>query len=203
VGWRDSTPTPCSDDDRAQRDAFLNRTPMAQAAAESPQCQALVQNYVAAARADDGPGAAAGIDALMKAGGCGVLVQAAPARQDPRFQSRGDTPMLDQTVVPCDRQPENCAALVSQLQAGTSPAALAAMYSNAIGIGLELGAMMGQGVLTAQRMNTRVPASTQPTMNSRGPGPVRGASGPSRAAPVRPIAVAPCKVGGVGWCTAQ
>ncbi len=162
-----------------------------------PQCQALVQNYVAAARANDGPGAAAGLNALMQAGGCGVLTPAAPAGQDPRFQSRGDTPMLDQTVVPCDQQPENCAAVVSQLQAGTSPAAVAAMYSNAIGIGLQVGAMMGQGVLAAR---------PQPNMNSRGTGPVRSASGagsPSRAAPVKPIAVAPCKVGGTGWCTAQ
>jgi hypothetical protein len=168
----------------------------------SPECQALVQNYVAAARVNDGPGAAAGLNALMKAGGCGVVAQAAPAGQDPRFQSRGDTPMLDQTVVPCDQQPENCAASVSQLEAGISPAAVAAMYSNAIGIGLELGGMMGQGVLAAQQMNAR----PQPNMNSRGTGPVRntsGPGGPSTPAPARPIAVAPCRLGGAGWCTAQ
>ena len=112
--------------------------------------------------------------------------------------------MLDQTVVPCDQQPETCARVVDQLQAGTSPAAVAAMYSNAIGIGLQVGTMMGQGVLGMQQINAPVPAA-QVNVNSaaRPTRSVYGQGGPGKPNPVKPAPVEPCKVGGVGWCSAQ
>ncbi len=62
--------------------------------------------------------------------------------------------MLDQTVAARDQQPEACAAVVDQLRSGTSSQAVAALYSNAIEIGLEIGVMMGSAVLSAQQTNT-------------------------------------------------
>ncbi len=143
------------------------------AAAMSPQCRAIVQRYIAAAQASNGAAATAEYAELKQAGGCGVLQEAERQRQhwagDPRFISRGDTPMLDQTFGACDKQPDLCNQIANQLKAGTSPEAVAAMYSNAIGIGLELGAMMGNAVLNAQaRMATQHAVSSRPN-GPRGP----------------------------------
>jgi hypothetical protein len=131
-----------------------SRSPPSGAPGMSPQCQALVRNYVAAAQANDGAKSVADYNALKRAGGCGVLDKVdrapapAPVGPDPRFVSRGTTPLLDQTVTPCDQSPQECAANVAQLKAGTSPEAVAAMVSNAIGIGLQLGSMMGNAMLS-------------------------------------------------------
>ncbi len=133
----------------------------------SPECRAIVQRYIAAAEASDGPGATTGYAALKQAGGCGVL-----PKPDPRFISRGGTPMLDQTFGACDQQPEQCARIADQLKAGTSPEAVAALYSNAIGIGLQLGSMMGGALLNAQA--ARMPAGGQGRIaggQGRGPSP--------------------------------
>ncbi len=166
------------------------------------ECQTLLRNYVAAAMAKNGPDAKSGLDALMQAGGCGVLRQTASTGRDPRFQSRKDTPMLDQTVTPCDQQPAQCAETVRRLQEGTSTAAVAAMYSNAIGIGLQVGAMMGQGI-APQPMQAPAAGYARSKTNSQGSAAARNPSAPSAPAPVKPITVAPCAVGGPGWCTAQ
>jgi hypothetical protein len=154
--------------------------------AMTPKCQGLVQNLVKAANANDGPGAKAGYDALQQAGGCGV-VSAAPSSPttpapDPRFATRGDTPMIDQTFVACDQQPERCNQVVNQLREGTSPAAIAALYANAIGIGLQLGAEMAQGMAAMQQpqvpqVNVRVPSGRQTDMRSLAAPPIRGGVG--------------------------
>jgi hypothetical protein len=161
----------------------------------SPQCQQLVSNYVAAAQANDGPMALAGYNALKQAGGCGVLakVDRAPPPQpqaagpDPRFATRGATPLSDATMKACDDSPEVCAARVRQLKAGTSPEAVAALWANAIGIGLDLGAAMAGGLAAG------VPAggvgSGGSNMNSIGNKPVRstyGQGAPSRPPPPQP-----------------
>lgn len=142
----------------------------------SAKCQGLVQNLVTAAKANDGPGAKASYDALQQAGGCGVVPASAPAAPDPRFVSRGDTPMIDQTFGACDQQPERCNQLADQLKAGTSSAAIAALYANAIGVGLELGAEMAQGVAAAQQMQMRVPSGSS-NMRSLAPAPIRNGVG--------------------------
>ncbi len=211
INWRDSTTTPCSGSDLARRNAFLLAHPEVSgavaAAAMSYECGDIAKNYVAAAQANNGPAAAAALEALQKAGGCGLLThvspQAAPTESDPRFVSRGATPMLDQTVAACDQQPEACAAVVNQLRTGTSSQAVAALYSNAIQIGLEIGAMMGSAVLSAQQ-NTM--AARRLNMNSagaplirRGGGPPNGGSTVYRPRPP----VSGCVIGGPGWCTAQ
>jgi hypothetical protein len=80
-----------------------------------------VSSYVAAAQANDGPKALAGYNALKQAGGCGVLakVDRAPPPQpqapgpDPRFATRGATPLSDATMKSCDDSPEACAARVN------------------------------------------------------------------------------------------
>jgi hypothetical protein len=143
----------------------------------SPKCQGLVQNLVSAAKANDGPGAKAGYDALQQAGGCGV-VSSSPSSPvtpapDQRFATRGDTPMIDQTFVACDQQPERCNQVVNQLREGTSPAVIAALYANAIGVGLQLGAEMAQGMAAMQpnvmrqpQINVRVPNGRQTDMRS-------------------------------------
>jgi hypothetical protein len=142
-------------------------------AAMSPVCRATLQRYIAAAQANDGPAATAEYAAMKQAGGCGVL-----PKPDPRFISRGNTPGLDQTFGACDRQPDLCAQIADQLKAGTSPEAIAALYSNAIGIGLQLGSMMGGALLNAQA--ARMPAG--------GSGRVAGGQGRG-AAPQSPRAV--------------
>jgi hypothetical protein len=214
MGWRDSTPTPCRKDDLAQRKAYFAANPDVAATAagtpsafrlDNPNCQAIIQNYVSAARANDGPNLSAGLIALKQAGGCGVLKDAAAADADPRFLSRGDTPMLDQTALACDQHPQECAQIAAQLKAGTSSGAIAAMYSNAIGIGLEVGLAMGQGVLAAQQASIPTPRHVQSNMNSLAAPRVRntyGQGSPSRAAPPPPPPVSTCKIGGPGWCTA-
>lgn len=167
----------------------------------SPACRALIQSYVAAAQAHDGPAALDGYHALQQAGGCGVLPQAepaaTPASADPRFVPRGDTPMLDATAVPCDQNPEACAAAVDQLRAGTSPAAVATLYENAIGIGLQLGGAMAQGVARASTPSLR--GAPQSNMNSLAPGRVRSTYGQgSRSAPRPPApntGCVDCRVG--------
>jgi hypothetical protein len=123
----------------------------------SPECRETLQRYISAAEANDGPGATAQYAAMKQQGGCGVL-----PKPDPRFISRSSTPGLDQTFGACDKQPELCAQIADQLKAGTSPEAIAALYSNAIGIGLELGSMMGGAILNAQaaRMPTGGPSRT-------------------------------------------
>jgi len=164
VNWRDTATTMCSPQDLAQRAAYLARhdgaPEKAQAAARgAPGCGDLIHNYVLAAQAQDGPRSTEAFDALNKAGGCGVLEQAeknahvpAPAG-DPRFATRGDTSMTDQIFGACDQNPQGCAAAIDQARAGASPAAVAAIYANAIGIGLEIGGMMGNAVLNAQAAN--------------------------------------------------
>jgi hypothetical protein len=144
----------------------------------SPQCQALLRNYITAARANDGQRSVAGYAALKQAGGCGVLdraASAAPPGGDPRFEARGARPLLDQTVGACESSPDDCAARLQQLQAGASPAAVAAMYSNAIGIGLQLGTMMGNAVLAGVPVPVpagpgQIPSGTRPIPTGHGPG---------------------------------
>jgi hypothetical protein len=133
-----------------------SRMPPPQAApGMSPQCQQLVSRYVGAAQANDGAGAVAGYNALKAAGGCGVLDKVGPvatapaAGSDPRFGSRGATPGIDGTVGACNASPAECQRAMRQLEAGASAAAQAAMISNAISVGLQLGGMMASGMMTA------------------------------------------------------
>lgn len=150
----------------------------------SPQCQQLVSSYVAAAQANDGPRALAGYNALKSAGGCGVLAkvdrpmpqpQAAPA-DDPRFVARGATPLSDQVVGGCDASPAECQRRVQQLRAGVSPEAQAALFMNAVSIGLQLGATVANG------MAATMPQGGGPNMNSIGNRPVQHTYG--QGAPV-------------------
>jgi hypothetical protein len=111
-----------------------------------------------AAQAQNGPRSEVAYQELRHAGGCGVLDQAeqqlkaqgAGAGGDPRFVTRGDTSMIDQIFGPCDQSPQACDAAIAQARAGASPEAIAAIYANAIGIGLEIGGMMGNAMLNAQ-----------------------------------------------------
>lgn len=141
----------------------------------SPQCQQLVSSYVAAAQANDGPRSLAGYNALKSAGGCGVLAKvdrpmpqphAAPT-DDPRFVARGATPLSDQVVGGCDASPAECQRRVQQLRAGVSPEAQAALFMNAVSIGLQLGAAMANG------MAATVPHGGSTNMNSIGNRPVQ------------------------------
>ncbi|MGE5149451.1 MAG: hypothetical protein ACM3II_04950 [Rhodospirillaceae bacterium] len=141
----------------------------------SPQCQQLVSNYVSAAQANDGPRSLAGYNALKGAGGCGVLAkvdrpmpqpQAAPA-EDPRFIARGATPLSDQVVGGCDASPAECQRRVQQLRAGVSPEAQAALFMNAVSIGLQLGAAVANGMAAA------MPQGGGTNMNSIGNRPVQ------------------------------
>jgi hypothetical protein len=172
VTWRDSIETPCSREDLAQRTAFLARHADEEerlknreadfALDTTASCKAVIADYVKKAEAQDGPGARADYEKLRSFGGCGVLEKAeaelkaqagAGAGGDPRFATRGDTTMIDQVAVPCDQNPAACAQAIDQARAGASPAAIAAIYANAIGIGLELGGMMGNAMLNAQAVN--------------------------------------------------
>lgn len=166
----------------------------------SAQCQQLVGNYVQAAQANDGARAVSGYNALKSAGGCGVLnkvdrplpqqATAAPG-PDPRFPSRGATPLSDSTIGACDLSPAECAARVQQLKQGTSAQAQAALFSHSIGIGLQLGSMMAGGMMMAMPQGGGSgggggTAGGGTNMNSIGPGAVKGTygqGGPSRPAP--------------------
>jgi hypothetical protein len=156
----------------------------------SPQCQQLVSSYVAAAQANDGPRALAGYNALKSAGGCGVLAKvdrpmpqaqpAAPA-DDPRFISRGATPLSDQVVGGCNDSPAECQRRVQQLRAGVSPEAQAALFMNAVSIGLQLGATVANGMAGAMPQG-----GGGTNMNSIGNRPVQhtyGQGAPTRPAP--------------------
>jgi len=149
----------------------------------SPQCQQLVSNYVAAAQANDGTRALAGYNALKGAGGCGVLAKV--DRPPPvvssvdDLPSRGATPLSDQVIGGCARAQDGCAAQARQLQAGTSPAAQAAMIGNAIGIGLQLGGMMANGMAAGMPQgggNVAVPSGGS-NMNSIGNRPLQSTYG--------------------------
>jgi hypothetical protein len=166
VNWRDSAGTPCNAQDLALRTAYLashdGAGEQAQGAAmNAPDCPDLIQNYVNAAQAENGPRSASAFEQLNRAGGCGVLdkaeqklkLQGTGAGGDPRFVSRGDTANIDDTFGACDKLPAQCDRLANQLKAGTSSAAIAALYSNAISIGLEIGGMMGNAVLNAQSLS--------------------------------------------------
>ena len=156
----------------------------------------LVQNYVQAAQANDGSRALAGYNSLKAAGGCGVLdkvdrpmpQEAAPAQGDARFAPpRGPTPLSDSTVGACDLSPAECAARVQQLGLGISAQAKAAVMSNAIGIGLQLGTMMGSAMtlgVQAGSVGGGGGGGGGTNMNSIGPGPVRSTYG--QGAPARP-----------------
>lgn len=155
----------------------------------TPRCQQLVSTYVAAARAKDGPAALAGYQALKAAGGCGVLHKVdrpqpqvrAPAPSDSRFISRGATPNTDQVVGSCDASPAECAARVRQLQAGTSDAAKAALYSHAFSVGWQLGTMIGSGVLMA--VPPSAPRTASPTTAAPGVRNTYGQGSPLKPAP--------------------
>jgi len=145
----------------------------------SAQCQQLVSAYVAAAQANDGPRALAGYNALKSAGGCGVLAKvdrpmpqapAAPA-DDPRFVARGATPYSDQVVGGCDASPAECQRRVQQLRAGVSPEAQAALFMNAVSIGLQLGATVAGGMAATVPQGGGGGGGTN--MNSIGNRPVR------------------------------
>ena len=192
-----SAPTPAS--------VQINVPPM------SDRCRGLVQTLVTAAKANDGPGAKASYDSLQQAGGCGVVQasgNSSPAPQaDPRFVSRGDTPMIDQTFGACDQQPERCREIADQLKAGTSPAAVAALYANAIGVGLQLGATMAQGVAAAQQLNARVPSvpsGSSTNFNSLAGPIIRNGVGQGAPAPRPPPVQRPVPTCGPGpVCSAQ
>lgn len=145
---------------KAQRQSAATRQPRAQqpplAAQMSAQCQKLVSDYVAAAQAGDGAKSVAAHGALKRAGGCDVLDKAGndlvpPQGGDPRFVRRGETPHVNNTVVACEQNPAACSAAIEQLRQGASPEAAAAMFANAINIGLRVGMLMGQGVLMMQQ----------------------------------------------------
>lgn len=147
------------------------------------QCPQLVSNFVAAAQANDGARALAGYNALKAAGGCGVLAKV--DRPPPAVSSvddlpsRGATPLSDQVIGGCARAQDGCAAQARQLQAGTSPAAQAAMIGNAIGIGLQLGGMMASGMAAGMPQgggNVAVPSGGS-NMNSIGNRPVQSTYG--------------------------
>lgn len=149
--------------------------PPPQQSTMTPKCQQLVSSYVAAAQANDGPRALAGYNALKAAGGCNVLAQvdrpmpqpqAAPA-DDPRFVARGATPLSDQVVGGCDASPAECQRRVQQLRAGVSPEAQAALWMNAISVGLQLGAAVANG------MAATMPQGGGTNMNSIGNRPVQ------------------------------
>ena len=138
----------------------------------SAQCQALVKNLVAAAESNQGAKSNAGYNSLKQAGGCGVLdkFDRAPppaAGGDSRFVARGSTPLSDGVMGSCDSAPDECAARVQQLRAGTSPEAVAALWTNAIGIGLDIGNALASGMVAG------MPSYTG------GGGAVRGPSGGS------------------------
>lgn len=149
----------------------------------SPKCQQLVSDYVAASQANNGPKALAGYNALKQAGGCGVLARVdkpmpaagAPSAEDPRFAARGTTSLSDQVIGGCDAAPDVCAARVQQLRAGVSPEAVTALWTHAIGVGLELGGAMAN----AAALGARVPTAGGPNtnMNSIGNRPVRSTYG--------------------------
>ncbi len=170
---------------------------------DSPECRAFLQVFVAASAANNGPGSEAAYEALQKVGGCGALprdqVKATPL--DPRFVQRGDTPMLDQTAVPCDQNPQACAAAVSQLRAGTSPEAVTALYANAIQIGLQVGTALGSAVLNAQQMNIPNSPASRPVASNGGARPRAPSPDTIQYHPRPPVP--PCAIGGKGWCTAQ
>lgn len=155
----------------------------------TPRCQQLVTNYVTAARAKDGPRALAGYQALKAAGGCGVLHKVdrpqprvrAPAQADSRFISRGATPNTDQVVGACDASPAECAARVRQLQAGTSDAAKAALYSHAFSVGWQLGTIVGSGALMA--VPPSAPRTASPTTAAPGVRNTYGQGSPLNPAP--------------------
>jgi hypothetical protein len=159
----------------------------------SPKCQKLVSDYVAAAQANDGPKALAGYNALRQAGGCNVLAQVdkpmpaagSPSADDPRFAARGATSNSDQVIGTCDAAPDVCAARVQQLRAGVSPEAVAALWMNAINVGLELGAAMTNAAAMGARRAPTVGAPNS-SMNSIGNQPVRstyGQGAPTQVAP--------------------
>jgi hypothetical protein len=180
------TPAPAQQAKPADGTASSRPPPPANAGSTlSPQCQQLVSSYVAAAQANDGPKALAGYNALKQAGGCGVLskvdrappVQAAPAGPDPRFAVRGATPMSDNTIKACDDSPEACEARVRQLRAGTSPEAVAALWANAIGVGLNLGTAMAGGLAGGLPTGGYAAGGGGTNMNSIGNKPVRSTYG--------------------------
>ena len=159
----------------------------------SDKCRGAVQNLVTAAQANDGPKALAGYNALKAEGGCGVLdkidqpaTAPGPSIDDSHFIARHATPLSDQVVGGCDAAPDECAERVRQLRAGVSPEAQAALINNAIGIGLQLGAMMGDAMLSGMPTNGTALRGGGTNMNSIGNKPVRstyGQGSPTRPAP--------------------
>ena len=101
----------------------------------------------------------------------------APSVDDSRFSARPPTVLSDQVVGGCDASPDVYAARVQQLKAGTSPEAVAALWTHAIGVGLELGGAMAQAGagIAAQRVPTVGGSNTN--MNSIGNRPVRSTYG--------------------------
>lgn len=205
-------PTPGSADKKlVPKSAAKAQPSQANAPPMSDKCRGLVQDLVNAAKANDGPGAKASYDALEQAGGCGV-VSAAPSppatpAPNPQFVTRGDTSNIDGTFGACDQQPERCDQVANQLKAGTSPAAIAALYANAIGVGLQLGAEMAQGMAALQQpqINMRVPSGRQTDTRSLAAPPIRNGVGQGAPAlrPPPQQQTPTCAVGGPGWCTAQ
>jgi hypothetical protein len=151
----------------------------------SEKCQQLVSNYVAASKANDGPRALAGYNALKQAGGCNVLakvdkpapVTKSPHVEDPRFAARGSTALSDQVIGGCDSSPEVCAARVQQLRAGVSPEAVSALWMHAIGVGLDLASSMTSAAASAAAASHPSVPSGGSNMNSIGNRPVRSTQG--------------------------
>ncbi|UYN94231.1 MAG: hypothetical protein KIT25_19650 [Enhydrobacter sp.] len=171
---------------KTQRPSTAARQPPAPqpalAAQMSPQCQKLVSDYVAAAQAGDGAKSVAAHGALKRAGGCGILEQAGndlapPAGGDPRFVRRGETPHVNNTVVACEQNPAACSAAIEQLRQGASPEAAAAMFANAINIGLRVGMLAGQGVLMMQQQQMQSSGGGGGGTVQQGPAGVRNTYG--------------------------
>jgi hypothetical protein len=123
--------------------------PPAQPQDPQAECKRLVSDYVGAAQANDGPRAMAGYNALKSAGGCGVLDKVdhgPPASVPPgdgKLMARGARPLTQDVLDACK---DGCADQIDQLKRDSGPGAQAAMFMNAVQVGLELGAAMANGM---------------------------------------------------------
>jgi hypothetical protein len=191
---REALTSPGSPPSQAKKDGSIRSAPppaKSAGSAMSAKCQALVQTYIAAAKANDGENALSGYDALKQT--CPdvlttVTQQSGTAQPTtPAFPTRNSGGTANALMDQCLHATDSCTGTANALSARTSDAARGALLMQSVQFGLALADLMIQGAALGEALSqshgaaASLPSFRQSNMNSAAAPPIR--SGVGQGAP--------------------
>ncbi len=140
----------------------------------SGSCEAMARDYAAAAAANDGARAYAGLEALRQS--CPEVLDAIANRTrmaypvTSAFPTRSSGTLSTDLFGGCLESSDTCSGEAAALQSASDGNAEAALFSQSITFGLALGGLIGSGIQLQQALS--VPEASQTDMTSLTPGAV-------------------------------